>query len=119
MDQDIYIDSFSALTRILMSSNLKAEKNNQTNDKNNEEVASNAGSRKSSSVNDKALSSTNEKKDNSYFSINILISRFVIPHLIRVQISENENQKLESLKKSVDLWKHFIHIEKVIINLNK
>jgi len=117
MDQEIYIDSFSALIRILMSANLKNEKNNQINDKNNDEVSSNAGGSRKNSANEKVLTSLNEKKDNSYLSVNLLISRFIIPHLIRMQISDNEDQKLESLRRSVDLWKHFIHVEKVFINL--
>ncbi|OUM70645.1 hypothetical protein PIROE2DRAFT_1175 [Piromyces sp. E2] len=112
MDQDIYLNSFNALTKILMRTNLKNENNNQINDKNNDETLSTAGSRKNSNINDKPPQTPNEKNDNSYLNTNTLINRFIIPHFIRMQISDNYDNRMESLRQVVDLWKHFIHIEK-------
>jgi len=112
MDPDIYINSFIALIKILMKTNLKNESGNHIiNEKNNDEISSNAGSRKNSTTNEKPQAISNEKTDNSYLNVNVLINRFVIPHFIRMQISDNEEQKLESLKQVVELWKHYIYIE--------
>jgi len=114
MDHDIYLNSFIALSKILMKTNLKNENNNQNNDKNVDETLSTTGSRKNSSLNDKPLPTPNEKSDNSYLNTNTLINRFIVPHFIRMQISDNKEYKVESLKQVVELWKYFIHLEKVI-----
>jgi len=83
------------------------------NDKTNDDIISNVGSRKNSAVNDKPQSATTEKADNSLLSVNVLINRFIIPHFIRMQISDDKEKKLESMKQVVKLWKHYILVEKV------
>jgi len=113
MDSDIYLNSFSALTKILKKTKLKNDNANPViNEKNNDDVSSNVGSRRNSTINDKSQSLSSEKKDNSYLSVNVLINRFIIPHFIRMQISDNKEQKLESMRQVVELWKHYIRIEK-------
>ncbi|ORX54175.1 hypothetical protein BCR36DRAFT_348146 [Piromyces finnis] len=111
VDQDIYLNSFNALTKILMKINLKNESNNQNYDKNIDETLSTIGNRKNSNANEKIMAIP-EKSDSSYLNINTLINRFVIPHFVRIQISDNKDQKIESLNQVVELWKHFISIEK-------
>jgi len=115
MDSDIYLNSFSALTKILMKTKLKKNDNGIQiiNDKTNDDIISNVGSRKNSAVNDKPQSATTEKADNSLLSVNVLINRFIIPHFIRMQISDDKEKKLESMKQVVKLWKHYILVEKV------